>query len=417
MYPWSLPQGWDWIALEKLCSHFYGGGTPNRSKSEYFNGDIVWVTPTDIDVNNPVQVVKSSRTTLTNNGLESSSAKLLPPGTVLFSSRATIGKIAIAGVSLCTNQGFANLVCSHNLNNHYLAWCLRTLTPEVIKLASSTTYLEISRGNLRKFKIPIPCPEDSIRSLDTQRRIVTRIETLIYEVKQSRNLVDEIRQDVEQLIFTALNQVINKLDEQYPDSLTIKELISIGKIKIEGGGTPARNNVKYWDGRIPWVSPKDMKRWYIYDSQEHIATDALKETSVKLIPQGAILIVVRGMILAHTLPVAITQSEVTINQDMKALISISNLLPDYLGYILRARSSFILQLVETAAHGTKRLKTDTIMDIVIPIPPESEQKRIIEYLNCIQNEVDEILKGLSQDVKLLDLLEQSILDQAFRGEL
>jgi type I restriction enzyme, S subunit len=197
----------------------------------------------------------------------------------------------------------------------------------------------------------------------------------------------------------------------------ISEIISNGTIQIEGGGTPPRNNENYWNGIIPWVSPKDMKRWYIYDAQEHITAVAFKETSVKLIPQGAILLVVRGMILAHTLPVAVTQNEVTINQDMKALIPSINLLPDYLGYVIRARSSLILQLVETAAHGTKRLKTDTLMNLIVPTPPKYEQIRVIEYLNFIHNQVDEMLKGLEQDAKLLDMVEQSILERAFRGEL
>lgn len=415
--PWSLPEGWRWIALENLCSHVNGGGTPKRSNPEYFGGDIVWITPTDIEPNNPCQKIKTSRNKLTNIGLESSSAKLVPSGTVLFSSRATIGKIAIAEVPLCTNQGFTNFVCSEVLDNHYLAWCLRSLTNEIIKFASSTTYLEVTRGNLRRFKIPIPYPEYAAKSLDIQHRIVARIEALLAEVRESRNLLEQTRRDTEQIMEAVLGKVIRELDEQYPDSPTISELISSRQIKIDGGGTPSRSNESYWTGLIPWVSPKDMKRWYIKDAQEHISHTALQETAVKLIPEGSVLTVVRGMILAHTWPVGITQTKVTINQDMKALLPSGNFLPEYLGYILRARASSVLQQVETAAHGTRRLKTDTLMKIVVPDLSKSDQVRVVEHFNSILHEVDEILKLLDQDAKLLDLLEQSILERAFRGEL
>lgn len=264
---------------------------------------------------------------------------------------------------------------------------------------------------IESYLIPVP------PTLDVQHRIVARIEALLAEVRESRNLLEQTRRDAEQIMEAALGEVIQKLDEQYPDSPTISELISSRQIKIDGGGTPSRSNESYWTGLIPWVSPKDMKRWYIEDAQEHISHTALQETAVKLIPEGSVLTVVRGMILAHTWPVGITQTKVTINQDMKALLPSGNFLPEYLGYILRARASSVLQQVETAAHGTRRLKTDTLMRVIVPALSKSDQVRVVEYFNSIQHEVDEILKLLDQDANLLDLLEQSILERAFRGEL
>jgi type I restriction enzyme S subunit len=160
-----------------------------------------------------------------------------------------------------------------------------------------------------------------------------------------------------------------------------------------------------------------MKSWYIDDAQDHISSVALEETAAKLVPEGSALVVVRGMILAHTFPVSVTTKEVTINQDMKALSPADDLLPEYLAYILCARASSILREVEIAAHGTRRLKTNTLMQVVVPDIPKASQQRTVAYLDSIRSAVNDMQRILEQDAKLLDQLEQSILQRAFRGEL
>jgi type I restriction enzyme S subunit len=418
IYPWNLPQGWDWIALENLCSHFYGGGTPNRSRNEYFNGDIVWITPTDIDANNPVQVVKSSRTKLTNNGLESSSAKLVPPGTVLFSSRATIGKIAIAGVPLCTNQGFANLVCSNDLNNHYLAWCLRTLSNEIIKLASSTTYLEISRGNLRKFKIPIPYPDNPIRSLDIQRRIVARIETLLAEVKDSRNLINTTRQDAERLLSVALDEVFINL-ESVTDIVPFSAVATAFNGKAVGEG----------DSSIRVFKSKHIYPHFIrLDRPSYMKVEQVQKISKNrfLITGDVLMANAAEGTLGRVTYVDKCEDNWTVDGKVMILRSLDEqnvLVNKWLYYYLwseRGRREILFRRTGTAFaenRGQTGISPKSVLEIPVPKPPINQQRQVVAYLDHIQHEVDEILKGLEQDAKLLDLLEQSILERAFRGEL
>ena len=102
---------------------------------------------------------------------------------------------------------------------------------------------------------------------------------------------------------------------------------------------------------------------------------------------------------------------------MKALSPTDDFLPEYLAYILRARASSILREVEIAAHGTRRLKTDTLMQVVVPDIPKDSQQRTVAYLDSVQSAVNDMRRILDQDAKLLDQLEQSILQRAFRGEL
>jgi type I restriction enzyme, S subunit len=123
------------------------------------------------------------------------------------------------------------------------------------------------------------------------------------------------------------------------------------------------------------------------------------------------------MILAHSWPVAITSAEVTINQDMKAFIVKSKLNPAYFSHLIRALTPHVLKRVETAAHGTKRLKTETVLNLMIPCPSMETQRKIVAYLDAMRDEVLEMQRIQTDDRSLLEQVEQSILAQAFRGEL
>ena len=121
------------------------------------------------------------------------------------------------------------------------------------------------------------------------------------------------------------------------------------------GATPSKENAAFWNGKIPWVSPKDMKREELYDSIDHVSEAALAETNLKLLPSDTTLIVVRGMILAHTVPVCLARVPVTINQDMKGLRPKGGATSEFLQWALLAQHSGLLRLISTAAHGTRKL--------------------------------------------------------------
>ena len=118
----DLPKGWILTELENTCE-LIGGGTPSRKNLEYFDGDILWLTPTEISQNCVIKI-NDSREKITKLGLEKSSAKIIPIGAVLLTSRASIGYVAIAGKPLTTNQGFASFVCNESIHNFYLAYWL-----------------------------------------------------------------------------------------------------------------------------------------------------------------------------------------------------------------------------------------------------------------------------------------------------
>jgi type I restriction enzyme S subunit len=145
---------------------------------------------------------------------------------------------------------------------------------------------------------------------------------------------------------------------------------------VLGGATPSKARPDFWVGPIPWVSPKDMKRPDIADAEDHVSAAALDSSALKLIPANSILMVVRGMILAHSFPVARTLVPVTMNQDMKALVPPAALVP-YLLLALQALKPQIVATVDRSSHGTCKLVSEKLWSVEIGVPPLAEQHRIV----------------------------------------
>lgn len=159
--------------LEEIAQVF-GGGTPSRREASYFGGGIAWATPTDVTALDGLYL-RSTRESVTEQGLRSSSTKLLPAGAVLLTSRATIGFTAVADIPVCTNQGFVNFVCGPELVPEFLAFWLRTQKAKMLQHAGGTTFKEIARGVIRKFDIAYPDVQEQRRIVD----LLTRAEGIV----------------------------------------------------------------------------------------------------------------------------------------------------------------------------------------------------------------------------------------------
>lgn len=155
--------------------------------------------------------------------------------------------------------------------------------------------------------------------------------------------------------------------------------IELGELAaFVSGGTPDRSTDRFWQGDIPWVSAKDLKRFRIWESEDRLTPEGLAE--VRTIPKGAILILVRGMGLFKDFPVGIAQRDLAINQDLKALIAVEGIDPVFLGYALLAKKHAVMSRVDRAGHGTGRLSTDYLLALPIEVPPLAEQRRIADAL-------------------------------------
>ena len=179
------------------------------------------------------------------------------------------------------------------------------------------------------------------------------------------------------------------------------------------GGTPERDEPRYWDGTIPWVSPKDMKRRLIGCTEERITERGRRNAGLKLIYPPAVLVVVRGMILAHNFPVAVSTVPLTINQDMKALKLRAEIEPRFFGWLLDGISRRILStVVEKAAHGTRAIRMDHWRIVDFPLPPVCEQRVFADFLDCETGNIDALVAKKERLIELLQEKRTALITRA-----
>ncbi len=287
---------------------------------------------------------------------------------------------------------------------------------------ASSSMKNISNDRVERLVLPYP-------PLTVQRQIVSflddktaRINSLLEKKEKLIALLHEKRQ-------VLISEAVTKgLDRDAPLKRTGIEwlgrvprdwsVVSLGYlVRVVSGSTPSKNNPAFWGGDVPWVSPKDMKQWEIGDSEDHITQDALRESGIALIPPPAVLLVVRGMILARDVPVAVTTAPVTINQDMKSLIPRAGLSASFLAHVLRSIRSAFFAILEESGHGTKCLRTDLWKKVRIAVPDQPTQRRICEHINVQSACIGRVVQKIGQQIARLRAYRHALVSAAVTGQI
>lgn len=191
----------------------------------------------------------------------------------------------------------------------------------------------------------------------------------------------------------------------------------LGEIgKITGGGTPSMANDEYWNGDIPWVSPKDMWTEFVSDTEMKVTPKGIKESSTNLIPVGSLLIVGRSGILKRKLPVAINSVECTVNQDMKVIIPHIIKMNRFLQFMFWGLESTILKEYVKFGMTVHSLKYDEFSQMPIPLPPIKEQERIVQKVEELMQYCNELEASIKQSESQNEKLLQQVLREALRKE-
>lgn len=327
-------------------------------------------------------------------------------------------------------------------NNHlkFAVYYLQFIQPELLKQGKGVAVQNISSKTIEAYIAPKP-------PYETQKRIADKLDSVLAKVEAAQARLDKIptilkrfRQSVlasatsgeltkdwrevndvrlkvipKDVENDAYDVWKNTTDRDLPSSWHYFKLYELGS--IQGGGTPRKSVEDYWNGKVPWVTPKDMKIDFIFTSKLKVTDFGVKNSSAKYIDKSSLLFVVRGMILAHSFPVAKTLEQVTVNQDMKALTPIEEANPDYLLYTLKSLTQVFVELASSSTHGTKRLEAKMYNNVAIPVPPLEEQFEIVEKVKQLLEHANTVEKQYNAAKARLDKLTQSILAKAFRGEL
>ena len=176
--------GWQDLSLSDLAT-IVGGGTPSRRYPAYWNGDVPWATPTDV-TGLGGRVISETASTITDEGLANSSAALLPPCSLLMTTRATIGACAINRISMATNQGFQSLVPKQSTCVEFLYYLIQHHKRRLERLAAGSTFLEVSKRAIRSFRVVVP-------PLPEQRKIVAILSSVDDAIEKTQTVIDQVQ--------------------------------------------------------------------------------------------------------------------------------------------------------------------------------------------------------------------------------
>ena len=190
----EIPEEWEVKKLESI-GDIIGGGTPDSTNTKYWNGNILWAIPTDI-TKLSTSYINDTERKITQDGLENSSAKLLPVGTILITSRATIGKCAIAIKPMATNQGFQSIICNDNFDRLFIFYMIKHDSNKLLRLSYGTTFLEISKTAIKSIAILVPKKDEQTKIASILSGVDTAIEATQRMIEMTEMLKKGLMQEL-----------------------------------------------------------------------------------------------------------------------------------------------------------------------------------------------------------------------------
>ena len=373
-----------------------GGATPSTKKPENYNeGEIAWITPKDLSTFNGRYIERGERN-ITEVGLKSCSTQLLPKNTVLFSSRAPIGYIAIAANEVCTNQGFKSVIPNENTDALFLYYLLKYNKDKIEGMGSGTTFKEVSGNTMKNIVVSVPIDKK------VQKNIAALLGAMDDKIEENERINNNLEQQA-QAYFDELF-VVNA-DPNWPECT----LSDIGS--VVAGGTPSKLKSEYYANQgIAWITPKDLssdKSKFISHGENDISELGFSKSSATKMPAGTILFSSRAPIGY----IAIAQNEVTTNQGFKSVIPNKNIGTAYVYFLLKN----LLPTIEGMASGStfKEISGATMKSVPTVMPDAN----IIQLFSDFCEPVFKEQEVREAENKHLSALRDSILPKLMSGEL
>lgn len=399
---------WPTKPIEEIAE-LHGGSTPSRNSPAFWGGDIYWVTPTDLPMaDEGISIVSKTKDRITQAGLDNSSATVVPKGTVLFSSRATIGKVAVADMPLTTNQGFANFIPHSEVTSRFLAYALWFHREDIARLSGSTTFKEVSRSTLRKYHLPVP-------PLAEQERIVK----LLDEADALRKLRAQADRRSADIIPSLFHEMFGRHIKSPPVLISLEETSApqgwvwsrlTDVARLATGHTPSRRVHEYWNGNIPWISLTDIRALdgtVAENTSQSVTEMGIENSSSVRLPKGTVCF----SRTASVGFVTVMGRDMCTSQDFVNWVCGDRLDPIYLmGALMQARE-YLRSLASGSTHKT--IYFPTVEQFSVPVPPLALQNEFAARVS----EIRAVQADQAASRRRLDDLFASILDKAFKGSL
>ena len=413
----EVPGHWEINQLKHAYS-VVGGSTPSSGIPELWDGDIVWVTPSDLSKLKSFEIGSSLRT-ITDAGLASCGTNLLPVGSIVLSTRAPIGSLGIAGVELCTNQGCKGLVPKSDQCSLFGAYLLAVMGGELNIQGRGTTFLELSGEALGAVKIPLPPESEQACIAAFLDRETAKIDALVAE---QQNLIALLKEKRQALISHA---VTKGLDPDVP--MKDSGVAWLGEVPahwgvsalgylatIETGATPDRAEPRYWNGSIPWLKTGEINWAPIREAEEFITEEGVANTAVRVAKPGMLLMAMYGQGATRG-RVARLEIEATYNQACAAILFGDRLLPEFGRYFFMAA----YEHVRDGGNETSQmnLSAGLIAKIRLPVPRIDEQVAVVLFLDSEIANLDGLTAEAERAIAFLQERRTALISAAVTGKI
>ena len=396
------------------------GGTPKTKIEEYWNGDVPWITPKDLSSHAGMYISRGERN-ISQVGLDNSSAKLLPKGTVLFTSRAPIGYVAIARNEVTTNQGFKSIIVDDENDNIFIYYLLKNNIDIIENHANGSTFKEISGSVMKSLEFGIP----SLREQKAIAHILSTLDDKIEVNNQINKTIENMAQAIFKQWFVDF-EFPNEEGEPYkssggemfeselgmiPKGWEVKKSSDIANVNI--GKTPPRKEKECFTldpDDYKWISIKDLGNSgaYIFDSSEYLTKESIEKYNVKVVPDNTVVLSFKLTIGR----VSITCGQMTTNEAI-AHFNLSNkskITTEYLYLYLKGFDYGKLGNTSSIANAVNS-KIIKSMPIIVP-----DNKTIKTFSEVMESVFSKIKYTIKQSDKLIEIRD-SLLPKLMSGEI
>jgi type I restriction enzyme, S subunit len=398
------------------------GSTPLSSEKSYWDGNIYWATPQDIGALKGKLILDTQRK-ITEEGYENSGTQIAPVSSIVLTTRAPVGNLALAGVPLCTNQGCKVLVPRTSaVNSSYFYYQLLARKNELSSFATGTTFQELGTTELNSFQLYFPSLFEQNRISSYLDRETQKIDALIAAKKRLLELLGEKRRSlITHTVTRGLNADAPMQDSGIEWLGKIPKHWHLAKIKhvaiIGNGSTPLRDEVSYWkNGSFPWLTSTVVNDDIVDKPTEFVTEIALRECHLPIVKPNSILIAITGQGKTRG-KATLLNCEATINQHMAFITPWEKALnPKFLQFFLISQYEFLRMISEGMGSTKGALTCEQVADFIIALPSLVEQEEIISSLQGRIDHIDQLSSVTTDAIALLQERRTSLISATVTGQ-
>lgn len=420
-YLGEIPNEWE-LEKIKFQGKVVSGSTPETNNPKFWDGEIVWATPVDFGEDTQ-KYIYSSKRKITEAGLKNIGGKLVPKGSVVISSRAPIGLVAMAGVKLQTNQGCKSVI-PKKVIGEYLFYCLKEFSTVLENLGNETIFAELSMNTLKNFFLPIPSQEEQkqiVKYLDFKTELVDNF------ISNRQKQIELLQEQLRKKLFTALTKGLSNTEFKPTDLHWFTEIPVNWDMYKFNAAIKLLHGFQFRDNHFKEVGAKVVKITQLkadgsLDLSEAslVSENFLTTLKKKIIKNGDILMALTGGTIGKIIRVENLEEEVLQNYRVGKFIPKDKrtLDKDFMFWVLSSEFTYAQILFLQRETGQPNIGIGDFSKMFFPMPNTlEEQKEISEYIVEQKNETHTLIQKYQKQIDLMQEYRTAIISQAVTGKI